>query len=180
MRAAAVATPSSTVKINGWPVSFNDTYRPGTVVCDYNTPQPILRMSNTTCSALLHETKQGGHMPLLLALEKEMDEAEAQMQTKMVDLGAKTGRKVVDRRTVTRYSDDRVDFVCRGISDLSSQLATLLGQGAPSEGSVAHAAKRYAELAAEMKKLRAAMVAAEGHFEVAQIQVMKLMGGDDA
>lgn len=162
----------------GYPFYIQEGFRRGVVKV---TPDPELRlqMSASTYSALNAERLTGGATPLLDMLEQEVIDAGADMQTRMVDLG-KGPKKVVDRRTVTRPSDDRVEYVVQGISDLTSQMATLLAQPqhVRSEGTVNGAAKRYAELAEEMKKLRRAMMQAEGAFEVAQAQVIVLMDGD--
>ncbi len=157
-------------------ISLNDAFRLGTITVDPSTNKIV--MSSASWSALVSEHNRGGVTPILDTVETAVGEAVATMRTQMLDLSLKGPRKVVDRRRVTRYSDDRVDYVCNGISDLVAQMSNLLGMTGRSEGSVAEVAKRYAELASEMKKLRAAITEAEGKFEVAQQQVMQLMGAE--
>lgn len=158
----------------GFTVDLVDTYRLGAV-----TIQPLeqqMMMSSATWSALVSENNRGGVTPALDDVQEAVSEAVLKLRTQMLDLSLKGTRKVVDRRRVTRYSDDRVDYVCNGISDLVQQMSNLLGMSGRSEGSITEVAKRYAELASEMKALREAVVVAEGRFEVAQQQVMQLMG----
>lgn len=165
---------------------FNETFRLGAVKIDF-VPQKngdvtlALVCSTGTWSALQHEERRGGTTPTVDILEREINEAVTVVQARMVDLNMKGPRKVVDRRTVTRPSNDRVEFVCRGIADLTSQMATLMGmpEGTRSDNQITQVAKRYAELAGEMSRLRTALTDAEGQFEVAQQQIMALMGGDE-
>jgi hypothetical protein len=172
-------------------VALNDTFRLGLVTINPGPSANLdgggcpldsgsLVMSTGTWSALVAENQKGGKTPFLDVLEANVWEATTTMQTRMVDL-SKGPKKTVDRRTVTRYSDDRVDYVCRGISDLVSQMSTLLAQPKHlrSDGSVAGVAKRYVELMSEMKALREAMLAADGHCEIAQQFVIALMGEDE-
>lgn len=159
----------------GFVVKLNDTFRLGAVTIEV-LPKSMIVMSSATWSSLVSEHTRGGVTPILDALEAELGKALGSMKTSMVDLSVKSPRKVVDRRRVTRYSDDRVDYVCSGIGDLVAQMSNLLGMATCSEGSVTSVAKRYAELATEMKGLREAVTRAEGQFEVAQQLVVQLMG----
>lgn len=167
-------------------VQFNETFRLGAVKVDFVTAKDgnqhlALVCSTATWSALQAEEARGGKTETLDILEREVGEAVSLVQTRMVDLSMKGPRKVVDRRTVTRPSNDRVEFVTRGITDLVSQMATLMGmpEHARSDNQVTQVAKRYAELAGEMEQLRRAVIEAEGNFELAQQQVIALMGGNE-
>lgn len=167
-------------------VHFNETFRLGAVKVDIlqvggGDWTVSLVTSTATWSHLQSEEARGGATPTLDILEREVDEAVSQVQTRMVDLSMKGPRKVVDRRTVTRPSNDRVEFVCRGIADLVAQMATLMGmpEHTRSDNQVTQVAKRYTELAQEMGELRRAITEAEGYFELAQQQVISLMGGDE-
>lgn len=162
----------------GLPVKLNDTFRLGAFQA--RPPLPFDPEGSVTCSTaswshLLTEQGRGGVTPALDAVEMAVGEAVSMAKVKMIDLSFKGPTKVVDRRRVTRYSDDRVDYICRGISDLVSQMSTLSQMPGRSDGSVASVAKRYAELASEMKELRTLVANAEGMFEVAQQQVVNLM-----
>lgn len=166
----------SPMQFMGMLVVLNDTYRVG--VISIEPTQNNIVMSSGTWSALVSENNRGGTTPVLDLIENAVVEAVGQVRVKMLDLSLKGPRKVVDRRRVTRYSDDRVDYVCNGISDLVAQMSNLLSMSNRSDGSVTEVAKRYVELATEMKKLRDAVTEAEGKFEVAQQQVIQLMGAE--
>ena len=161
--------------IGGLRVRLNDTFRLGAVMVDVHGGKELV-MSSATWSALVTEDQRGGYTPTFDFLENKALAAGEAMKVVMVDLAVSLNRKIIDKRRVTRYSDDRVDFICRGISDLVAQMSNLLAMREVSEGSVSVCAKRYAELAAEMKALRVAVTTAEGQFEVAQHQVVQLMG----
>lgn len=174
LRAARVDARGMTVC--AYSVKINDTFRLGAVSI---APETLtVAMSSASWSAVVSEHNRGGRTPVIDTLEKEIAEADDMALARMTDLSMKGPTKVVDRRRVTRYSDDRVDFICRGISDLVSQMSNLLSAPSVGDGQVSAVAKRYAELATEMRELREAVTNAEGMFEVAQQQVMQLMGDD--
>lgn len=163
-------------------IRWNETYRLGAITVEIDPKgavEPVLVLSTATWSFLQEEERRGGATPTLDHVDQEIVGALGAMRTKMIDLGLKGPRKVVDRRVATRPSNDRVEFVCRGISDLVAQMSTLMSvpEHTRSENQVTQVAKRYAELAGEMGELRKALTAAEGSFEIAQQQVIALMGG---
>ena len=162
------------VAISGCGVRINDTFRLGAVKLEWVVTvgggyRVMPTMSSATWSSLVTEKQRSAHTPALDVLERAIADVKVTIKTTMVELGGKGPTKVVDRRRVARYTDDRVDFVGRGISDLVSQMSNLLSKpsASRSDGTVASVAKRYAELASEMKLLRAALTDAEGRFEIA-------------
>lgn len=165
-------------KIEGIQVAINESFRLGAIQLDPSV-QKITTSSGTLTWLDQTERKNGPDWgPIANLLRTTIKESGRTMQTQMVDLTKVA--KVVDRRKVTRPAEDRVELVCRGIADLSAQMSGMLsGRVSHDENMVNGVAKRYATLAAEMAKLREALTNAEGMFEVAQIQVMQLMGGDD-
>lgn len=172
------------MKIEGIAVVINETFREGVLMLETGTSMRTGRIICTSGTlAWLDATEQKGGRDwgaLANVLRAEIKKAGDEMaQSKMVDLTTK-GHKVVDRRRVTRPSDDRLDHLVQGISDLTQQMAAMLaGQVVASPQLVAGTAKRYAELAAEMREIRGLFTACEGMFDIAQMQVVTLMGADE-
>lgn len=166
-------------KIGGVPVQINEAFRAGTLMLEPEKQQIVC--STTTLKWLDGVETDGGATwrKVGQVLHQELEESGAAMKARMVDVGARVGLKVVDRRKITRPSNDRVDFVCGGISDLVSQMAPFCDGRKLSGNQVQNFAKRYGELRDEMAKLRAAVAAAEGAFELAQHQIVRLMDGQE-
>ena len=172
------------MKIEGIGVVINETFREGVLMLETGTSTRPGRIvcTSSTLSWLDASEQRGGRDWGALAnvLRDEIKLAGDEMaQSKMVDLTTR-GHKVVDRRRVTRPSDDRLDHLAQGISDLTQQMAAMLaGQVVASPKLVAGTAKRYAELAAEMRDIRSLFTNCEGMFDIAQMQVVTLMGAED-
>lgn len=166
-------------KIGGVPVQINETFRAGTLMLEPDKQHVVC--STTTLKWLDGVETDGGATwrKVGQVLHAELEESGAQMKARMVDVGARVGLKVVDRRRTTRPSNDRIDFVCNGISDLVAQMAPFCDGRTLSGNQVQNFAKRYGELRDEMAKLRADLTAAEGRFEVAQHQIVQLMDGQE-
>lgn len=170
-------------KIEGAQVRINESFRVGVVEFQFfndSTTLPPLSVvtSSATLSWLDGTERKGGPEWGAVAnlIRTTMKNAETKMQTQMVDLTKVA--KVVDRRKVTRPSDDRVEHVCVGIRDLTGQMASMLsGHVVHDDTMVNGVAKRYSALAAEMQELRQRLTEAEGMFEIAQAQVIALMDG---
>lgn len=176
------------MKIEGIQVVINESFRIGVLQLDcssFTRTVPQLSSGKIICSAAtlswLDSTEQrGGREWGIVAnvLRNEIREVGELAASRMVDLTTR-GHKVVDRRKVTRSSNDRIEHLVNGISDLTSQMASMLaGHVEATPKLVAGTAKRYAELSAEMKEIRTLFLKAEGMFDVAQAQVMALMGDD--
>lgn len=164
-------------KIEGIQVSINESFRIGVIQLDPNAG--TVTLCTSTLSWLDGTERTGGREWGAVAnlLRTTIKTAETTMQTQMVDLTKVA--KVVDRRKITRPSNDRVEHVCRGIADLTQQMATMLsGRITHDDSMVNGVAKRYSALAAEMQELRQKLTEAEGMFEVAQAQVIMLMDGE--
>lgn len=164
-------------KIEGIECTINESFRLGAI--QLAPEQGLVTLSSATLSWLDATERKGGPEwgAVASSLRTTLRAAEKSMQTQMVDLTRVA--KVVDRRRVTRPAEDRVEHVCRGIADLTQQMAGMLsGRVTHDETMVSGVAKRYSLLAAEMAKLREALTQAEGMFEVAQIQVVQLMDGE--
>lgn len=165
-------------KIEGIPVIINDGYRSGTITFDQ--PNQRIVTSFGTFNWMGECETRGGAVwgKVANAIRTGIQTSEVNMRETMVDL--KHVADVVDRRQRTATVNDRVDRVCQGISDLTSQMAAMLsGKVVASPEAVASVAKRYSAAAAEMGALRAALQQAEGMFEIAQVQVVQLMEAED-
>lgn len=166
-------------KIVGVQVAINDTFRSGVLMME--PEQQRISCSSTTLSWLDSMETSGGEKWRKVAgvLHAAVEEAGKAMKSQMVDVGAKVGLRVVDRRRMTRPTNDRLDFVCQGISDLVAQMSPFCDGRTLSGNQVGNFVKRYGELRDEMKKLRDDLAQAEGRFEIAQAQIVKLMEGQE-
>jgi hypothetical protein len=165
------------MKIEGIQCAINESFRLG--VAQFDVEQQRVVLSSGTLNWLDATERKGGPEwgSVSNLLRTTIRTAERTMQTQMVDLTKVA--KVVDRRRVTRPAEDRVELVCRGISDLTAQMSGMLsGRVVHNDAMVAGVAKRYSALAAEMAALREALTNAEGMFEIAQVQVVQLMEGE--
>lgn len=167
------------MKIVGVPVTINDTFRTGALMLEPEHQR--ITCSAATLSWLESAEVNGGDTWRKVAgvLHAAVEEAGARMKSQMVDVGAKVGLRVVDRRRTTRPSNDRLDFVCQGISDLVAQMAPFCDGRELTGNQVGNFVKRYGELRDQMAILRKSMDDAEGRFELAQAQVVKLMEGQE-
>lgn len=167
-------------KIGGVPVTLNESFRTGVLTIEIS--RGAITCCTSTLSWLEAQEQQGGATWRKIAevLHQEIEDAGYDaMRTHMVDVGARVGVKVVDRRKVTRPNNDRVDHVSHGIADLVAQMAPFC-DGRPLSGNqVRNFARRYGELRDEIALLRAALADAEGRFEIAQSQIVKLMEGQE-
>lgn len=169
------------MKIEGIDVVLNDTFRLGVLMLEIGNSQRAGRIicSTGTLSWLDATESKGGREWGIVAngLRAEIRKVGESMATStMVDLTSR-GHKVVDRRKVTRPSDDRIQHLCQGISDLVAQMAAMLaGQVEATPELIGGTARRYAGFAAEMKDIRELLTGVEGMFDLAQMQVVQLMG----
>lgn len=166
-------------KIAGVPVTINEAFRSGLLMLDPEN-QRITCSSSTLAWLDSMETNGGAAWrKCSQVIHHEIGDAGEAMKATMVDVGARVGLRVVDRRRVTRPTNDRLDFVCKGIADLTAQMAPFCDGRTLSGNQVQNFAKRYGELRDEMAQLRMALAEAEGRFEVAQKQIITIMDGQE-